>query len=203
MPSCRAIGYPNQGTAAFPANEKKRKEWFDALSTKTVHRQQINANPNAFQLAFWHFRPEHRVVDKKGDGAWSVLRNLPAWKDNEGKTWTAGAVPINPLANFVQLERSRRAPPCTRVPLPVSTVTAKVLSKSTNIQTKISVAVKKSPISRPPARKRKRSTKAELEFQLQEQLKQSRKKTEKKKQEPMNWLSRKPNGNGLSKRTQS
>jgi len=91
MELCRGIGYTNS-LMMFPTDESILKLWLDntgvMLSPET--KKNVRSNPRNFQLAYWHFYPEHIYFDSSagkykkleraryvdGDGS-GIVRDTP------------------------------------------------------------------------------------------------------------------------------
>ena len=84
-PLCEKIGYANGGMFRFPPSTDDCLEAARVLGLAPSVRQKIAADHRRYQIAVWHFHPDHRY--RKEDGSWA-LRNLPKYHDAEGKAFS-------------------------------------------------------------------------------------------------------------------
>ena len=83
-PLCEKIGYARGGMFRFPSQRDHCLVAARVLGVSPAVRQQIVDDPRNYQIAVWHFHPNHRF--KRGDGSWG-LRDLPNYRDVEGKSF--------------------------------------------------------------------------------------------------------------------
>ena len=107
---CREIGYPNDGLFRFPADEAHAKQWAQALVGANAIEQQrrVVDDRRNIRIAYWHFHEEHRFKNQLGK--WELRESIDSFKDNEGKVWRPGVVPLKSLDSFIQETKSHRTP---------------------------------------------------------------------------------------------
>ena len=95
---CEKIGYSHEGMFNFPKGDSTAHAIL-ALGIKSpTLKQAILATPSNYKIAPWHFHQNHL---KRDDGGKWVIKKLPVYKDEEGKSWKF-APPNANLDRFIE-----------------------------------------------------------------------------------------------------